>query len=236
MPSLKRSFIATRRGGRPSFTPTPRPEQLCPPAPPSTSQSEVTHRAIFDKYQLINSLLGIFDPLPSPDAPDARIEFPNPRPPVISLPAVRAIASESTAASVAEPGTEPRGSVAILLPLVMRLLRPQTAKVIHVVVPATYCCYAFFGQSVVKVRVEAWTLGRFSPVAAPYYEVAVSVLGERDMHESQRQVKAVVVVVVILLPRLSQRLGSACEPIDLALRNPAVVWVLYFARYLLVGV
>lgn len=53
------------------------------------------------------------------------------------------------------------------------------------IVPAAYCRYAFFGQSIVEVGIEAWTLNRFSPVAAPYCKTAISILRKRDMQEIQ---------------------------------------------------
>jgi hypothetical protein len=90
----------------------------------------VDHFAAIYKIQLINSLPSIFDPLPSLDAPSPCIKFENPRSSVISLVAVRAIPSESTAPPVAQPGAV--GFVAILLRF---FWWPKSAKVIHMIVP-----------------------------------------------------------------------------------------------------
>lgn len=89
------------------------------------------------------------------------------------------------------------------------MLWQQTAEVVDVVVPAAYCRDAFSGQSSVEMGIEAGTLGRFSPAAALYYEMAVCVLGKRNMQEGQGQVIAladVVLVLAVCLARLSQLL------------------------------
>jgi hypothetical protein len=65
------------------------------------SSRGINHRSTFHKHQLINSVYGIFDPLPSLQAPGTRVEFPNPHSSVKSLSAVRTITPEPTATSIA---------------------------------------------------------------------------------------------------------------------------------------
>lgn len=59
------------------------------------------------------------------------------------------------------------------------------------------------------MRVKAGALGRFSPAAALYYEMAVCVLGNRNVQEGQGQVIVLgdhALVPTVCLARLSQRL------------------------------
>ena len=100
---------------------------------------------------------------------------------------------------------------------------------------AAYSYHACAIQNIVEVGIEAQSFGGFSPVAASNDEVAVSVLGKWNMHESHRHMRNVI-VASLLLSRLSQRLGSIREPVDLALFDPAVVWIFHLTRDFAVGV
>ncbi len=70
-------------------------------------------------------------------------------------------------------------------------------------------------------------------MAFAYTKIAVSELGKRDVKESQRQIKA---VVVIVLTRSSLRLRSVRKLVDLALLNRLIIKIKYFARYLTVRI
>ena len=82
--------------------------------------------------------------------------------------------------------------------------------------------------------IEAGALGRFPPVAVAYTKIAVSELRKRDVLESYRQMKGV--IIIVLLTRPSLRLGSVCEPVNLALLNRVIVGIVYHARYLTVRI
>jgi hypothetical protein len=71
--------------------------------------------------------------------------------------------------------------------------------------------------------IEAGTFSRFPPVAVDYTKIAVSELGKRDVLESHRQMKGVVI---------SLRLGSVREPVNLTLLDRVIVGIVYHARYL----
>ena len=67
-------------------------------------------------------------------------------------------------------------------------------------------------------------------MAINYTEMPISELGERDVLENQREVKAI--DIVIRLTPITLCLTSAREPVNLALLDKVVVRIVYPARYL----
>ena len=79
-----------------------------------------------------------------------------------SLSAVRVIFSESTASFIT---VKDRTEKVYWPPAALHPLWQTSEKVIHVIVTASYCCYAFFSQSIIQVGITAYFLYWLSLIA-----------------------------------------------------------------------
>ena len=120
--------------------------------PISSTHSGVEPHTAFHKHQLSFRHVP-----PASKFRCCRYSFPfwNPRSSVRSLSAVRVIFSEFTASFIA---VKDRTEKVYWPPAALHPLWQTSEKVIHVIVTASYCCYAFFSQSIVEVGITAYFL------------------------------------------------------------------------------
>src|ERR1700760_1087765 len=97
------------------------------------------------------------------------------------------------------------------------------------VVPTAHSYDVFVNQSIIEVRIEAWSLGRFSSLTSFYYKTAVSVFRKRYVHESYRQMKMFLLVIPFTLFPMCVR--DTRKPVNLARFDVIIIRILSLTGY-----